>query len=81
MHGFQRKLSHKSLVSKVFVFHQPTQMVRFKGQCRKLRTMTGHLGRVGTMAWNGAMAIGKETDVMWMLPWQTLFFFFNRYDI
>lgn len=22
-------------------------------QCRKLRTMTGHLGRVGTMAWNG----------------------------
>jgi len=22
-------------------------------QCRKLRTMSGHLGRVGTMAWNG----------------------------
>ena len=34
-------------------FMSPSIMSKTRGQCRKLRTMSGHLGRVGTMAWNG----------------------------
>ena len=46
-------------------------------QCRKMRTMSGHLGRVGTMAWNGFVLSTGSRDSAQALTLGHFFFIFH----